>query len=97
MSESPKHTFDEDGNGVADFTDPTLPQDARDRARRSLIQGLLTTAILSVAVVLMSVFSSARGWEDLDGKVIGFMVTQSLLVAVASWVMRYLAPPEAMK
>lgn len=66
----------------------TLAADARNRALRTLLQGLGITVLAAVVMVLLPLFTSATGWADFHWSVIGFSLFQAAGAAVLSYVMR---------
>lgn len=62
--------------------------DAVDRSRRTLIQGLVTDALVAVAAVLLVWLPDADITSREAWTVLGVSVVKSVLTAVASYVMR---------
>lgn len=79
--------------------EPTLQNDAKNRAIRTFVQGIAGSILIAVALVLLPLFTSASGWDDFDWKVMSFLVVQAVVVAALSYVMRaftkFLPPPPA--
>lgn len=75
------------------MTTPVLTNDARNRALRTFIQGLAADVIAAVVLLVLPVFSNATGWQDIDWKVLGFLLAKTVAVTALSFVMRqYLDP-----
>ena len=74
-----------------------LKADARNRSIRSLVQGLVFDTLVAVAMIIIPIFTTATAWEDLDWKLLGFLVFKSIIVSVFSYLMRlrtsYIEPP----
>jgi len=67
----------------------TLVQhDARNRALRSLMQGLAFDVAAAIVLVMFTAFSAAQSWGDLQWALIGFTVTKSAMVSGLSYLMR---------
>lgn len=75
-----------------------IQADARNRAYRTLLQGLAFDVGAAIVVVLYSVFSSASGWGDFQWAIIGFTLVKTFMVSALSYLMRTVftsvAPPE---
>lgn len=69
-------------------TNPLVQADARNRALRTLLQGLAFDVAAAVALVLFSAFSSAVSWDELDWSLIVFAVVKSGAIAALSYLMR---------
>ncbi len=67
---------------------PVLAADARNRALRTLLQGLGITVLAAVVMVLLPLFTTASGWSDFHWSVIGFSLFQAGGAAVLSYLMR---------
>lgn len=66
----------------------TLQNDARNRAIRTFVQGLAANILVAVALIVLPIFTSATGWQDIDWKIMGFLVVQTVVVTVLSYLMR---------
>lgn len=68
---------------------PTLlTNDARNRALRTFLQGLASDVAAAVILLVLPVFTDATGWQDIDWKVMGFLLAKTALVTALSYVMR---------
>lgn len=78
--------------------DMTLKMDARNRAFRTLLQGLAFDVGAAVCLVLFTAFSSADSWGDVQWAIIAFTLTKTFIVTGLSYLMRTVftsvAPPE---
>lgn len=68
--------------------DKALAADARNRALRTLLQGLAFSVLAALAVALFEALTSSTSWSEFWGKVIAFSFFQSIAVAALSWLMR---------
>lgn len=67
--------------------------DARNRAVRTFLQGLVADVIAAVVLLVLPVFSNATGCQDVDWKVLGFLLAKTVTVTALSFLMRqYLDP-----
>ena len=89
----PQRYLDADGDGVPDEKPAPVAADARQRAVRTFVQGLLVAVVLAVLAVLVQTIGQARSWGEVDWPMIGLLAVQAVLAAVASYVARYLTPP----
>lgn len=62
--------------------------DARNRAFRTLLQGLVFDVSAAAILVFYTAFSRAETWSDLEWTLIGFTVTKSVMVSGLSYLMR---------
>ena len=62
--------------------------DARNRALRTFVQGLAADVLAAVILLVLPVFSSATGWQDIDWKVLAFLLAKTVAVTALSFVMR---------
>lgn len=62
--------------------------DARNRALRTFLQGLAIDVLVAVATLLITVFATASSWGELQWAVIGFSLLKTVLMAIASFIMR---------
>lgn len=78
--------------------EPDIQGDARNRAFRTLIQGLAFDVAAALCIVLYTAFSAAQGWGDLEWALLGFTVAKTFVVSGLSYLMRTVfrsvAPPE---
>lgn len=65
-----------------------LTADAKNRALRTFLQGLATDVAAALILYLLPIFTGATGWQDLDFKLMGFMVAKTIVVTAFSYVMR---------
>lgn len=65
-----------------------LKTDARNRAARTLLQGLAFSAAAALVVALFTAVTTAASWGELWTIVVGFSFFQSIAVAALSWLMR---------
>lgn len=65
-----------------------LQVDARNRALRTLAQGLAFDVTAAVVLVLFTAFSSAQTWSDLEWTLIAFTLLKSAVVSALSYLMR---------
>lgn len=63
-------------------------KDARNRAFRTLIQGLAFDVAAALTIVLYTAFSSAEGWGDIQWALLGFTLTKTFAVSALSYLMR---------
>lgn len=67
----------------------TLVQtDARNRAVRSLLQGLAFDVAAAIVLVLFTAFSAAESWSQLEWTIIAFSVAKSAAISALSYLMR---------
>ena len=75
----------------------TVEMDARNRAFRTLLQGLAFDVAAAVVIVLYTAFSSAEAWGDIQWALLGFTLAKTLSVSALSYLMRTVfrsvAPP----
>ena len=69
-------------------TSPATRADARNRAIRTLLQGLGFSVVAALVVSLLEAVTTATSWVELGATLIGFSFFQSVAVAGLSWVMR---------
>ena len=70
--------------------------DAKKRATRTLVQGLIVTGLVAVAVTVNGIVTTWTGDDVTNGAswvALGTAGVVSLLTAVSSYVARLLAPP----
>lgn len=75
--------------GVADHAGEPAAADARQRATRTFIQGLLIDVLLAAALVVYDALQAA----DVDWRLLALSLLKTALTTVASYVMRKVAPP----
>lgn len=70
------------------MTSPVLAADARNRALRTFLQGIGADVLAAVILLVLPVFTSAQGWQDIDWKILGFLLAKTVVVTGLSYVMR---------
>ena len=65
-----------------------LTVDAKNRALRSFVQGLSVDLAVAIVTVLLTVFTDANGWGDLQWAVIGFTLAKTCVQSLAAFIMR---------
>jgi hypothetical protein len=65
-----------------------LATDSRNRAYRTLLQGLATDVAAALILLLLPVVTNANGWGDFEWRVLGFLVCKTVSVTILSYVMR---------
>ncbi len=70
------------------MTTPALTTDARNRALRTFLQGLASDVLAAVILLVLPVFTNAQGWQDVDWKILGFLLAKTVVVTALSYVMR---------
>lgn len=101
MTEPGGHRYlDADADGQPDLareqpvTGPVLDpvstkRDARNRALRVFVYGLLTDVSLAVLLFLLPIFgSSSTDWSTLDWRVIGLSLIKTVVMAILSFLAR---------
>jgi hypothetical protein len=77
----------------------TVEKDARNRAFRTLLQGLAFDVGAALAIVLYTAFVAAEGWGDIQWALLGFTLAKTFTVSALSYLMRTVfrtvAPPPA--
>lgn len=68
--------------------DLTVQSDARNRAFRTLLQGLAFDVAAAVCIVLYTAFSNASGWGDVQWALLGFTLAKTFAVSALSYLMR---------
>ena len=71
--------------------DHAAPDDARNRAIRTFVQGLVIDALVAVCLVVVD----ALNQEVVDWRLLVLTAAKTVLMTAASYVMRKLAPPPA--
>lgn len=69
-----------------------VTDDARNRAWRTFVQGLLVDVLITLSVVLSTVFSDLE-WTSAYWIGVGTLIVKTVLVAATSYVARRAAPP----
>lgn len=69
-------------------SDPTDKFDARNRAFRTLVQGLAFDVAAALCLVLFTTFSDASGWGDIQWAILGFTLAKTFMVSGLSYLMR---------
>lgn len=62
--------------------------DAKNRAARTLLQGLAIDLAVAVAMAIAVILIDANSWGDLEWLVIGFTIFKTVLMTAAAFVMR---------
>ncbi|WP_346007312.1 hypothetical protein [Janibacter terrae] len=65
-----------------------LKTDARNRAARTLLQGLGFSVAAALVVTLFTAVTTAASWSEFGATLVGFSFFQSIAVAGLSWLMR---------
>lgn len=73
---------------MAKHASPATRADARNRAVRTLLQGLGFSVASALVVSLLAAVTTAASWGELGATLIGFSFFQSVAVAGLSWLMR---------
>ena len=68
--------------------DLTAKSDARNRAFRTLLQGLAFDVAAAIVIVLYTAFSSAEAWGDIQWTLLGFTLAKTFAVSALSYLMR---------
>ena len=68
--------------------DLTAQSDARNRAFRTLLQGLAFDVAAALVIVLYTAFSNASGWGDIQWALLGFTLAKTFVVSGLSYLMR---------
>lgn len=68
--------------------DLTVQSDARNRAFRTLLQGLAFDVAAAIVIVLYTAFSNASGWSDIQWALLGFTLAKTFVVSGLSYLMR---------
>lgn len=68
--------------------DLTVQSDARNRAFRTLLQGLAFDVAAALCIVLYTAFSNASGWGDVQWALLGFTLAKTFVVSGLSYLMR---------
>ncbi len=70
------------------LTTTDLATDAKNRSLRTFLTGMTIDVGVAVALLTVSVLSSASGWGDLEWLVLSFSFAKSIIQAVASYILR---------
>ena len=73
----------------------TLTQDAKNRALRVFVVNLTTDVGVALALVLVTAFSRANGWGDLEWTLMGFTFVKTAIVTAGSFVLRRFLDPSS--
>lgn len=63
-------------------------RDARNRAWRTLLQGLAFDVLAAIVLVVFTAVSKANAWGDLEWSLIAFTLFKSAMVSGLSYLMR---------
>lgn len=69
-------------------TQKAVVKSAKNRAWRTLVQGLSFDVGAAAVLVLYTAISKANGWGDLQWAIIGFTLFKSVAVSMFSYLMR---------
>lgn len=75
------------------MTTPTVQADARSRAKRTLLQGLIVDVLIAVAAALLAWLPDADLTSREALAAFGLVLIKTVLTAVASYVMRLRVAP----
>lgn len=75
------------------LTVATLTEDARNRALRTFVQGLSVDALAAIGLIILPLLTTAQSFDDVDWKVLIFLVVKSVVVSAFSYVMRRFGDP----
>lgn len=94
------HYLDENGDGMPDVApDPELDStpvvgaaaDAKNRAARTFVQGLLTDLLVAAVLFAFPIFAGGSfDWTKSDWKVIGLSLAKTIVVTLLSYLARKL-------
>lgn len=70
------------------MTGQTLKADARNRALRTFVQGLVVSVGAALVVTLLTAIGSAHSWGEFAAALVAFSFFQSVATSALSWVMR---------
>lgn len=69
-------------------------KDARARAFRSFIQGLITDALFGVLVVLLAALNAPEfTWSAMYWQLVAMGLIKTILISITSYLMRFMSPP----
>lgn len=72
-----------------------LSADAKNRAWRSLLIGLVIDLSVAISLGLVAAFDNANGWGDLQWGLVTFAVGKSLVQALGSFILRRVLDPSS--
>ena len=70
-----------------------LAADARNRAARTLLINLTTDVAVAAALVIVTAFSTANGWTDLEWALLGFTLAKTAIVTAGAFILRRFLDP----
>lgn len=70
-----------------------LRSDASNRAKRSLLVGLVIDLAVAVVLGLSVALQDANGWGDLEWKVVGFSIAKTVVQTIGSYLLRRVVDP----
>lgn len=70
------------------MTEPQVQASAKNRAWRTFLQNAATDVLAALVLLIFPVISSASGWQDIDWKVMGFMVAKTIVASFLAYLMR---------
>lgn len=71
------------------MVEPRRALDAKNRAGRTALQGLIIDVLVAVALFVTWLLIDANSWDDLPAwQIIAFSLIKTILMAAASFVMR---------
>lgn len=73
---------------MSETVHPIVKADARNRAVRTLLQGLAFDVAAAVVIVLYTAFSNAESWGDIQWALLGFTLAKTFTVSGLSYLMR---------
>lgn len=65
-----------------------IQKDARNRAIRTFLQGLAVDVAAALALVVFPVFNNAQSFNEVDWKVLAFLLTKTAAISALSYLMR---------
>lgn len=85
------HYADENNDGIPDLAPEKVGtgQDAKNRALRTFVQGLLSDLLIALVLFLSPIFASdSFDWTATDWKVLGLALAKTVVVTVISYIAR---------
>lgn len=70
------------------LTEYRLRTDARNRALRTFLQGLVADVAAALLLLLLPIVTAANGWGDFEWQILGFLVAKTIVVTGLSYAMR---------
>lgn len=75
------------------MADSNLVLDAKNRALRTFLVNISVDVAVGVVMVLVTAFSRANGWGDLEWGILGFTVAKTMVVTAGSFILRRVIDP----